>query len=300
MAIATGTAILGAAALGAGAGLLGSSSAANASEKATDKTLAVQNQQYQQTRADLAPYAQAGQAGLTALQDRATGGGGVYGDTTNPNAYADPGYTAPAAFKFTEGDYQESDAYKFQLARGLDAIQSSQATRGAMYSGATAKAIAKFSQGLAAQEFSKERDFAQNAYTDQRNFGRANYLDDRNYGTNQYQDQRDYLTNRYDQQTGVASNLAGIGQNAAAGQANAGQNYANSASNAYAANASNIGNAALSNASNFSSLLGSATNAYAYGQGQTNAAPGVVNSLASGGAVPRTSAMPYNNRTYAY
>ncbi len=107
MAIATGTAILGAAALGAGAGLLGSSSAANASEKATDKTLAVQNQQYQQTRADLAPYAQAGQAGLTALQDRATGGGGVYGDTTNPNAYADPGYTAPAAFKFTEGDYQE-------------------------------------------------------------------------------------------------------------------------------------------------------------------------------------------------
>lgn len=254
---------LAAAVVGALAGNNAANKAAKASQDATDKTIALQQQQYDQTRADLKPYAEAGQAGLTALQERATGGGGVYGDTTNPNAYADPGYTAPAAFKFTEGDYKESDAYKFQLDRGLDAIQSSQATRGAMYSGATAKAIAKFSQGLAAQDFAKERDFAQNAYTDSRNFGRANYLDDRAYGTDQYRDQRGYLSDRYDTQTGTVSNLAGIGQNAAAGTAAAGSAYAANVGNAYQQNATTKANAGLVQASNFSSLLGQGVNAYA-------------------------------------
>lgn len=322
-------AVVGSGIVGALSGNSAAKKAANASQDATDKTIALQSQQYQQTRADLAPYAQAGQVANAALMqryglaapattqnayaaagdpasgelvaanyngptgaptrrvmDEGTGGGVGYVqyDPANPgasvstgpgNAYAAPqaGYAAPAvggaepgtygnttaptyqapgAFSYKEGDYKESDAYKFQLARGLDAIQSSQATRGAMYSGATAKAIAKFSQGLAAQEFGNERQFAYGSYIYKNNRDRTNYTDD-----------RDYMTNRYDTTTGVLQNLTSSGQNAAAGTAAAGSAYAANAGNAYSTNAANRANAGLVQSSNLTNLLGQGLNAYA-------------------------------------
>jgi len=358
-------AIVAAGAIGAGVSAIGSNKAVKASEKATADTNATNKAVYDTTRADLAPYNQAGQVANAALMqryglaapattqnayaaagdpasgemvaanytgptgtptrrvmDEGTGGGVGYVqyDPTNPgasvstgpgNAYAAPqaGYAAPAvggaepgtygntntptyqapgAFSYKEGDYKESDAYKFQLARGLDAIQSSQATRGAMYSGATAKAIAKFSQGLAAQDFGNERNFAYQDYTNTNNRNRANYDADRGY-----------LTNRFDTTTGVLQNLSSGGQNAAAQTGNAGNAYASATGAANSANAANVGNAALTNASNINGLISTGVNAYAYGQGGGVQAPGVVNSLVTGGAVPRTAYTPYNNRTFA-
>jgi hypothetical protein len=301
MAIGTATAILGGAAISALASGSASNKAVKASSDATDKTVALQQQQYDQTRADLSPYAQAGQTGLTALQERAANeNGGVYGNTQNPTYTPPAAYQDPGAFKYTAADYTESPGYKFQLERGLDAIQSSQASRGAMYSGATQKALAKFSQGLAAQDFSQERAAAENTFNTTNSRQRSAYDVDTNRERSAYEADRGYLTDAYRTQTGLQTNLASIGQAAASGQAAAGQNYAANAGNAYAANASNVGNAALTNSANLTGLIGGGLNAYAYGQGQNNAAPGVVNSLASGGVVPRTAAVPYNNRTYGY
>lgn len=191
---------------------------------------------------------------------------GTFGDTANPS------YQAPAAFSYGASDYTASPGYEWQLQQGLGAIQSSQAARGALYSGATMKALTKYAQGLAAQDFSAERGNAYQQYTDSANRSRANYDADRNY-----------LTGQYNTNTGVLQNLASSGQNAAAQVGNAGANYAANAGNAYASNAATIGNAALANSANVSGLISSGLNAYAYSQ-----RPGVVNSLASGGAIPST------------
>lgn len=74
MAIGTAAAIIGSAVIGAGASAAVSSSAAkkaaNASNYAADQNAQVNREIYNQTRADLSPYNQAGQAGLAALMQR--------------------------------------------------------------------------------------------------------------------------------------------------------------------------------------------------------------------------------------
>lgn len=74
MAISTAAAIIGSAVVGAGASALSSASAAkkaaNASNYAADQNAQVSREIYQQTRSDLSPYNQAGQAGLSALMQR--------------------------------------------------------------------------------------------------------------------------------------------------------------------------------------------------------------------------------------
>lgn len=362
-------AIIGSAVVGAGVSAVGSSRAARASQAATDSTNATNKAIYDTTRADLAPYNQAGQSANAALMSRY----GLSAPTTAPNAYADPagaeaaaanpgqtgqpvrrafdagvgdgtglgavagaagsniaanayaapqsGYAAPAAgaepgtygdvaapsytapvyqdpgkFSYTAADYTQSPGYQFQLDRGLDAIQSSQASRGAMYSGATQKALLKFSQGLAAQDFNQERSAAETTFNTTANRTRSNFDVDANRARANFDADRGYLTDRFDTTTGVLQNLSSSGQNAAAQTGNAGNAYAAATGAANSSNAANVGNAALSNASNINGVISTGLNAYAYGQGQ---APGVVNSLATGGAVPRTAYVPYNNRTYA-
>ena len=249
-------ATLGAGALSALSGNSAAKKAAAASNYATDQQIALQKAQYDQTRADLAPYTEAGAAGLSTLQDRAGGEGGVYGYTANPT------YATPQAFNYGANDYQESPGLKIAIERGIDAINSNMANRGALYSGAAMKSIGQFVADTQAKDFQNERNFAYGQYNDAANRARNDYVSD-----------RDYLSGRYDTQTGVATNLASLGQSAAAGQANAGMNYANNAGNAYQQNASNIANAGLVQSSNLSNLLGQGLNAYAYGQSRDPSVP---------------------------
>jgi len=67
MGIGEGTAILVGSALGAGAGLYGSSKAASAAEKAGDEATAAQLEMYYQGREDLAPWREAGGEALNQL-----------------------------------------------------------------------------------------------------------------------------------------------------------------------------------------------------------------------------------------
>jgi hypothetical protein len=238
--------IAGGAALG---GALLSSRATNkatqASTAATDRQIALEREQFERTQANLAPYSAAGQPGLDALQGRLGAGAGMYGNT------ADPSYSAPEPFRFTEQDYTASPAYRVQLNEGLNAITSNMATRGALNSGATIKAATNYAQDMALKDFQNERGFAAGQYADNRNFGRGLYESDRGY-----------LTNRFDQQTGVASDLARIGQGAAAGVSASGNAMTGAIGGALQNNASNIANAGLVGAANTNNLIGQGLDAY--------------------------------------
>jgi hypothetical protein len=218
--------------IGAGASIYGANKAAKASSKAAEQALALQREQYQQARTDMQPYMQAGQAGLNAFQDRLLGGGGsasdpgAFGATANPT-YAQAAYQAPAAFNYGADDYTQSPGYQWQLQQGMNAINSSQAHRGAMDSGATLKSLARYAQGLALQDFNAQRDYAAGRYDKDREFGRSVYDTDASRARSIYESDRGYLTDRYDTQTQNLTGLAGMGLNAASGLVGAGMNVAN-------------------------------------------------------------------------
>lgn len=109
---------------------IGSSKAANAQESAATNAANLQQQQYQQTRADQAPYRAAGTTALNTIgQDQANGTG--FASTFNPSTYID------------------TPGYQFQLQQGQGAINSSAAATGGVLNGGTLKALDQYSTGLA-------------------------------------------------------------------------------------------------------------------------------------------------------
>lgn len=110
---------------------------------------------------------------------------------------------------FTMSDFQADPGYAFRMAEGQKAIERSAAARGGLNSGATMKALTRFGQDTASQEY-------QNAYN------RFNQDRDRRFGR--------------------LSQLAGIGQTATGQTMSAGQNYGNNVS----ANQIGYGNAVAS------------------------------------------------------
>lgn len=60
---------------------------------------------------------------------------------------------APLLKPFSLADFQESPAYQFNLNEGRKAIEKSAATRGMYYAPQTLQDVAKYSQGLASNEF---------------------------------------------------------------------------------------------------------------------------------------------------
>lgn len=134
-------AVIGGAALSATVGGISSSMAANtqadAANNATTQSVQVQREaqqqqqaQYDQTRADQAPYRNAGYGALNQItQDQANGTG-----------FAKP---------FNMADFYNDPGYQFQLQQGNQAIERSAAARGGLLSGAAAKSIAGYTTNLA-------------------------------------------------------------------------------------------------------------------------------------------------------
>ena len=116
MAIATGTAILGAAALGAGASYLsgkGQQSQAEAAANAAKQNLAFQQQQFQQGLKLAQPYIQAGQEGLQGLQ----------------------AFTTPEGQQQYLSQYTQSPLYQAQLAAGSENVLRNASATGALRTG---------------------------------------------------------------------------------------------------------------------------------------------------------------------
>lgn len=131
-------AIGGSALLGANAARSAASTQADAANRAAD----LQNQQFQQTRADLAPYRAAGQTALNALIPMATN------------------------YKmFGMDTFSKDPGYGFRLAEGQKALDRSAAARGGLISGSALKAAQRYGQDMGSQEYMN----AFNRYQTERN-----------------------------------------------------------------------------------------------------------------------------------
>lgn len=137
IAVATGVAGV----VSAGASIIGGNAAARAQRQAADQSAQVQREQnaearrqYEQNRADLAPYRDQGYTSLGQL-----GRGTVDGGEFNRD--------------FTLADYQADPGYAFRLAQGQRGVEASAAARGGALSGAALKALARYNQDQASQEY---------------------------------------------------------------------------------------------------------------------------------------------------
>lgn len=171
-------AIGGSAIAGIGGSIIGANAASDAADKQTaaaNHASDLQKEMYDQTRADQEPWRQAGGVALGQLSDP------YFQKTFNPTDMesVDPGYN-------------------FRLQEGQKALERSAAAKGGLQTGGTLKAISRYGQDYASNEY-------QNAY---------------NRFTN---DQ----TNRFNRTAAVA----GVGQTANNSLATAGQSYANNVGN---------------------------------------------------------------------
>lgn len=128
-----------AAVVGAGASVVSGNKAANAQTKAADQSIAEQQREYDQSRADLAPYRDAGGAALSKLSAAYGLGAPAATDATG----------APAAY----GGFETSPGYEFRRDEGLKAIDRGAAARGLLGSGAAVKAEERFADNTASSEF---------------------------------------------------------------------------------------------------------------------------------------------------
>lgn len=100
--------------------------AAGAQERAAGAANALSQQQYEQTRADLAPYMGLGADATARLQQLQSG---------------------------DFSGFYESPDYQFNLSQGLGAIDRGAAARGSLFSGGTDADRIRFGSGLASQEY---------------------------------------------------------------------------------------------------------------------------------------------------
>jgi hypothetical protein len=147
------SAIGGAAIIGAGASIYGSSKAADAQRAAAaesaavqremaDKSIAAQREMYDIGRADLAPYRETGVEAQNQLRSFL----GIGGDATAP------GY-GKYTKDFSMSDFTTDPGYQFRLEQGLRAINASAAAKGMGMAGANIKGAAEYGQNLASNEY---------------------------------------------------------------------------------------------------------------------------------------------------
>jgi hypothetical protein len=184
MAVATGTAILGAAALTAGAGIYGASQArgaASSQQAAAQQASDVQRQIFERQVELQEPFREAGLKGQNRLLEL-LGIGGTAGA---------PGYGKYATAEFGMDKFTADPGYAFRMSEGMKALERSAAARGGLLSGATLKGTQRYGQDLASQEY-------QNAF-------------------NRYQAERAGTLNPYQALSGTAQTSANVlGQQAGA------------------------------------------------------------------------------------
>jgi hypothetical protein len=122
--------------LGGISGALGSRSSRRAAQQqrqALEQAQQVQREQYQQALGFQQPYSGLGNRGSAELGTRLN-------DLTR---------------SFTNDDFVKDPGYDWRMAEGNRAVESSAAARGGVLSGAAAKALQKYGQGFASNEFDK-------------------------------------------------------------------------------------------------------------------------------------------------
>ena len=183
--------------------------AANIGVNAADRATALQQSQYDQTRADLAPYRVAGTNALARL----TAGTAPGGQFTK---------------SFGMSDFEQDPGYGFRMSEGLKALDRTAAARGGLLSGATLKGAQRYGQDLGSQEY-------QNAFNRYQT-NRSNILNPLQSlaGVGQTSTNQGISAGQ-----NFATNVGNLGMGAASNQADAGLAAARANQSAYGA----IGNA---------------------------------------------------------
>lgn len=192
-AVSVGTAAVGGA-ISAGAAGSAADKQARAAKQASD----LEYKMYQQTRSDQEPWRQTGIKALTGLE--------------NTDFQKD----------FGMENFQQDPGYQFRMNEGQKALERSAAARGGLNSGATLKALSRYGQDFASNEYGKAYD-------------RFNADRDRRFGR--------------------LSSLAGVGQTATGALGQAGQNYATNVGNNTMGAANAAGAAGISSANQIGNTL---------------------------------------------
>jgi hypothetical protein len=143
-----GAAIGGAAVIGAGASIVSGNKAAKAQTQASNASIAEQRREYDQSRADMAPWLNTGSSALSKLA-------GLYGVTPTGSTAAPTGGTTGAG---AYGGFFASPGYQFRLDQGVQAVERSAAAHGLLRSGGAVKAIQRYGEGLASSEYQSFAD----------------------------------------------------------------------------------------------------------------------------------------------
>lgn len=198
-------------------GGIASNNAAGQQADAANNATAISDKQFQQNREDMAPWREAGAGALSQLSDGLKAGGDFNRDFTMSDFAADPGY-------------------KFRMDQGNSAMERSAASRGGLLNGGTLKALNRYNQEFASNEYS-------NSY-------------------NRFNNDRTQRFNRL-------SSLAGTGQTATRDVANMGTQAAQTAGN----NTMAAANARASGYMGAANSIGGAVNSLGNWWQQSNAAP---------------------------
>ena len=215
--------VAGAIVVGAIGGALISADASRSAARGQTAAAAASNQlarsEFEQTRADQEPWRLAGATALGQLGSLTAAGGDLNR-------------------KFTLADFIKDPGYGFRMSEGAKAIERSAAARGGVLGGGTLKALSRYNQDFASQEYNNS-------------FSRWNQENN--------------------QQFGRLSSIAGLGQQANAANQQASQNYTNTFSNNAMGAANASGAAQIASANAMSNSLNTGVNAWTYYQ--TNKKP---------------------------
>lgn len=149
MAISTAAAILGGAAIAGGASLYGASKSAGAAKDAASMQAQAAREagdreleMFYQNREDLAPWMETGKASLGKLSD-------LLGTSKNTGAEGYGSLLKP----FGMSDFEADPGYQFRMSEGIKALDRSASARGKLFSGEQGKALTRFAQGTASDEY---------------------------------------------------------------------------------------------------------------------------------------------------
>ena len=134
--ISAGAAALGGAVIGAGASIYGANKAAKGQQQAAQQASNTELAMYNQNRADLQPWRQ---AGATALGQLTSGTASAMPRRRIVDAPG-PDMTTPGGEfnrDFTLADFQQDPGYQFRRQQGMRGLEGSAAARGGLFTGGT-------------------------------------------------------------------------------------------------------------------------------------------------------------------
>ena len=211
--------------------------------KSADAALELQREQYEQQRADLAPWRQAGGRALGQLERFAQQGPPQMAPWQAPQALDPRGFAfkPPPGFKApTAADLARDPSYQFRLQEGQRALERGASARGGLLSGGFARGLERYAQDYASTEYGqvygrKQQEYGQRyqeaAQQNQLRYGRALTQNEQAYerALQQYQTRYNVGQQAWQNRLAPWQALTGLGGNAANQTAQLSSQYANQA-----------------------------------------------------------------------